>query len=160
MNPSVKDQTTVKALAKRMSAIKPRDHRGIALLGLMTGVLYSLERATELGFDNARMKRREINDEKTEIHDTLEAIGHDRPLADAWVAGFYLVSAIMRLDTFYQRIGKCARVKRILAHEVNCTNRAIKHEIDAGLNKGWKIQFADVLRPTKAVCELLEKVLT
>ena len=153
-------QSEVMALAKRVAAIEPRDHSGIALLGLVTGVLYALNRAIELGFDDARMKKRGIDDERTEIHRTLEAIGHDHRLSDAWLAGFYLVSAVMRLDTFYQRIADYAGEKKILAHKVYCTNRAIKHDIDAGLRKGWEIQFADVLRSTKDVCELLEKVLS
>lgn len=156
---SMKNQTTVKALAELITAIEPRNHSEIALLGLMTGVLYSLGRAIELGFDDARMKR-EIDDEKTEIHHTLEAIRYDHALVDAWLAGFYLDSAIMRLDTFYERISKYARVKCILAHEVHCTNKAIKHRTDAGLKEGWKIQFAEVLRSTEALCELLKKVLS
>ena len=159
MSPFVRNQATVKALAKRIAAIEPRDHGGVALLGLMTGVLYSLERAIELGFDDARMKRG-INDENTEIRHTLEAIGHDRAPADAWLAGFYLDSAIMRLATFYERIYKYAGVKCILAPEVHRINVAIKHGIDASLKEGWKIRFADVLRSTKDLCELLEKVLT
>lgn len=160
MSTFAKDQATVKALAKRISTIEPRDVSGIALVGLMTGVLYSLERSIELRFDDARTKKREINEEKIEIRSTLEAIRHDCPPPDAWLAGFYLDSAIMRLDTFYQRIDHYAHVKCILANEVNRTNRAIKHEIDAGLGKGWRIRFEDVLRSTKDVCELLEKILT
>jgi len=158
MSSFAKNQTTVKALAKRIAAIKPRDHGGIALLGLMAGVLYSLERAIELNFDDARMKR-EVYDESIEIHDTLEAIGHGRVPSHAWLAGFYLFSAIMRIDTFCERIVKYARVKIVLAPEVHRINKAIKHKDDAGLKKGLKIQIADVLRSTKDVCELLEKVL-
>ena len=59
MSTFAKDQATVKALAKRISAIEPRDVSGIALVGLMTGVLYSLERSIELRFDDARTKKRE-----------------------------------------------------------------------------------------------------
>lgn len=155
----MKNQTTVKALAELIATIEPRNHSEIALLGLMTGVLYSLDLAIELGFDDARTKRG-IDDEKTEIHHALDAIRRDLALADAWLAGFYLDSAIMRLDTFYERISKYARVKCILAHEVHCVNKAIKHRTHAGLKEGWNIRFADVVRSTKALCELLEKVLS
>ena len=158
MSPFAKNQTTVKALGKRIAAIKPRDYSEIALLGLMSGVLYSLERAIELSFDDARMKR-EVCDESIEIHDTLEAIGLGRAPSDAWLAGFYLFSAIMRIDTFYERIAKYASVKIVVAPEVHRINKAIKHKDDAGLKKGLKIQIADVLRSTNDVCELLEKVL-
>src|ERR1700694_5288885 len=129
-NPSPKNQTTIKVLARRIAAIEARDQGGIALLGLMTGVLYSLERAIELGFDDARIKKRGVNDEKTEIRQTLESIEHGRALADPWLAGFYFDSAIMRLATFHERIAKYAGVKGVLAHEVYCTNSAIKHQID------------------------------
>ena len=151
------NRTTITKLASRIAAINPPDHAGIALLGLMAGVLYSLELAMKLEYDDAR-KKRGIDDEKTEIRQTLEAIGHDRAPAEPWLAGFYLVSAIMRLDTFYERMIKYAGVKRKLAHEIHCVNNSIKHDIDAGIKAGWNIRFADVLRSTEDLCVLLEEV--
>jgi hypothetical protein len=89
MSQSLDNQTTIKGLARRIAAINPRDHTGVVLLGLMAGVLYSLNRAAELDFDDARMKR-SIGEEKIEIQQTLGSIEHSHVPANPWLAGFYL----------------------------------------------------------------------
>lgn len=74
MSASAADVTKIRTLVSRLQKLTLRDSNQIALVGLMTGVLYALQRTVELCFDDARMNL-DPDIERAEIGRTLEAPG-------------------------------------------------------------------------------------
>lgn len=152
------DAATIRTLATRLLKLTPRDSNQIALLGFMVGVLYSLERTVAFGFDDARMKL-DAGVERAEHRRALEALENASSLDAPWLSGFYLDSAIMRLSALNERIGKYLGTRRDVAREIRKVVNRIKHDIDAGIQSGWRIGFRDVLKATEDLCAQLEKAI-
>ncbi len=86
----------IRILSSNLASLKPKNATEVALLGLMAGVLYALERAFTLGYTDGRVRPR-YSQEKVEVPVTLGLIGRGNAPTDMWLAGFYFDSAIMRL---------------------------------------------------------------
>lgn len=156
MSASAADVTKIRTLVSRLRKHTLRDSNQIALVGLMTGVLYALQRTVELSFDDARMKL-DPDIERSEIGRTLEALENCHLPNTPWLAGFYLDSAIMRLSALNERIDKYLQVNQDTAAEIRKVVNKIKHEVDAGITSGWTIKFSDILKASEDLCVLLEK---
>ena len=148
------DAVFIRGLATRVAKLVPRSSDEVALVGFMAGALYALERSAQCGFDDARM-RLTLSLERTELEQTLAALESGRPLGDPWLAGFYLDSAILRLSALNERIDKHLGISHDIAKQVRQVVNKIKHEVDAGIGKGWAVTFADILRSTEDLCDLL-----
>ena len=158
MSTSVSEATLIRSLVARLQTLTPRDSDQIALLGFMVGVLYSLDRAVALGFEDTRMKLHPAV-ERTEHRRTLQALTQGSTVDAPWLAGFYLDSAIMRLAALNEGIGKYLGANHDVAAQIRKLVNKIKHEVDAGIGRGWEIKFADVLKATEDLCALLEKAI-
>lgn len=150
----------MRVLAQRLLRLTARDYDQVALLGLMVGVLYALDRAAHLAFSDARLKSCGSDEELAEHRKTLEAIQGCAAAPEPWRAGFYFDSAIMRLAALNERIPKYLGNNQDLAKDVRRVVNKIKHDIDAGIACGWNITFAKVLKSTDELCKLLERALT
>jgi hypothetical protein len=53
--PRAQERSAIQELARRLAALDPQTDAPTDLVGLMAGALYSLDRAAELGFDDARV---------------------------------------------------------------------------------------------------------
>jgi hypothetical protein len=122
-----------------MSRIKPRDADEAALLAFIAGTLYSLAQGALLQFDDSRM-----------TPDPLLA-------ANPWLSGFYVDSAMMRVSALSWRTNERLKIKTDWAPKVRETVNQLKHDIDAGIEKGWQVRFADILSGIDDVCGALEK---
>ncbi len=158
MSVSTADVTKIRTLVSGLRKLTLRDSNQIALVGLMIGVLYALQRTVELSFDDARMKL-DPAIERTEIGRTLEVLENGRLPDSQWLAGFYLDSAIMRLSALNDRIDKYLRVNQDTAAKIRKVVNKIKHDVDAGITSGWNIKFSDVLKTSEDLCVLLEKAI-
>ena len=152
------DVATIRTLASRLLTLTPRDSNQIALRGLIVVVLYSLERAVELGFEDTRMKL-DSAVERAEHQRTLEALERGLSLDAQWLAGFYLDSAIMRLSALNERVDTYLGTNQDVAAKIRKVVNRIKHDVDAGITSGWNIRFADVLKASEDLCALLEKAI-
>lgn len=124
----------------------------------MIGVLYALQRTVELNFDDARMKL-DSPIERAEIDRTLGALENGHLPNAQWLAGFYMVSAIMRLSALNERIDKYLQVNQDTVTKIRKVVNEIKHDVDAGITSGWSIKFSDVLKTSEDLCGLLEKAI-
>lgn len=158
MSTSISDANLIRTLAGKLQPLTPRDSNQIALLGFMVGVLYSLDRAVALGFEDTRMKL-DATVERTEHRRTLQVLTQGSTVEAAWLAGFYLDSAMMRLAALNERIDIYLGANHDVAAQVRKLVNKIKHEVDAGIGRGWTIKFADVLKATEDLCILLEKAI-
>src|SRR6266700_941927 len=138
MSASVPDATLIRALAAKLQTLTPRDSNQIALLGFMVGVLYSLDRAVALGFEDTRMKL-DAAVERTEHRRTLQALTQGSTVDAPWLAGFYLDSAMMRLAALNERIGTYLGANHDVAAQIRKLVNKIKHEVDPGIGRGWTI---------------------
>lgn len=150
-----KELTALKALAKRMSTLAPRNADETALLAFMAGVIYALTRAAQLEFDDARMAP-DLSKVPPELRQTLSDVGGDAAPPDPWLSGFYLDSAMMRLAALNERLDKYLGAKRNLASKVSKLVNKLKHDVDAGITDGWKMSFTEVVTTTSDLCGLLE----
>ena len=125
----------------------------------MAGTLYALGRAVGLGFDDARMTP-DLALVPAELRSTLTAIAGASGSPDAWLSGFYIDSAMMRLGALNERIDKYLATKRDVAEKVRKVVNSLKHDVDADITSGWDVRFADVLKAAEDLCGLLEQAIT
>lgn len=69
---------------------------GEGFKGLMLGIVFSLKRATDLGF-TARVGASVGPDYSTELDETAVALVSGQELPSSWLAGFFFNSALMRI---------------------------------------------------------------
>ena len=158
MTASSQEVATIRGLANRMAALTPQNPGEVALLAFAAGTLYALSRAAELRFDDARMTP-DLTKTPQELRTVLAAIGSGTIVPDAWLSGFHVDSAMMRLAALNERIDKYLGQKRDLAQRIRQIVNDLKHDIDAGIASGWKIKFADVLKGAEDLCGLLEQAI-
>jgi hypothetical protein len=130
----------------------------VALVAFMTGALYSLAHAMEYGIDDARMKPN-LGRLAAECNQVLDAIVQSKePQAD-WLSGFYIDSAMLRLDALADRLKKqlhLAKKPLTEPHVPNAVN-SMKHDRDAGIAQGWEVRFASVMKAAEELCPPLER---
>ena len=65
----------------------------------------------------------------------------------------------MRLAALNERVDKFSGIKKDVASDIRRIVNKIKHEVDAGISSGWKIQLSDALKASEDLCEILEKTI-
>jgi hypothetical protein len=178
MPPPAQERSAIQALARRLAALDPKTDVLTDLLGLMGGALYALDRAAELGFDDARATP-DRDQFAAEFRETLRAIGAGTAAPMPWRAGFYYVSALLRLHALDERIAHvptdkgrwgtprsaeekvCQEVARRahaeLAGKLKVVVELLKHEPAAHMGRSWPFLFGDAVQFATGLCDLLEQ---
>ncbi|SRR6266568_645282 len=109
---------TIRAWAARLADLPDRnDHPDDAsLLGIMAGALYCLEKADQLGYQDARGTGPKLDHLAKEFRTTLRRIGKGDPPPQPWHAGFYFMSALVRLSPLLHRLGLNSMVEQSRIH--------------------------------------------
>jgi len=142
---------SVRSLARRVNSLRPTSDAQIANVGFMTGALYALERAIDLGYDDARLSPNPAT-MATEFAATLTAISATREPPASWLAGFFFHSATMRLAALNERLDRSKDVAAAVRKSVN----SLKHEADAHISGRRTVRFDQVLKAAEDLCALLE----
>src|SRR5512142_1796822 len=129
MRAGASERFLVRALAARLAALGPRTNAQISLVGFTAGALHGLDRAAQLNFDDSRS--RPIPQQfAREFKTTLKAISRGGGRPDAWLAGFYLHSAMLRLAAVNERLNKLLRTKDDRARAIRRAANSLKHDVD------------------------------
>src|SRR2546422_591207 len=83
----------IRAWAARLGDVRRRTDADVSLLGIMAGALYSLDRADQLGYQDARGQSRDLGFFASEFSATLKSLGKGHQPPRGWLAGFYFISA-------------------------------------------------------------------
>ena len=143
-------------MAKRVGLLTPTTPEQIALVAFMAGALYALHRSLQLRFDDSRMTP-DLAKTPAELQEVLRAVGATAPVSEAWLSGFYVDSAMMRLSALDERLSKHLGTKRILSPLVPDAVNSMKHDVDAGIGAGWPVRLADTLFAAEQLCECLQR---
>jgi hypothetical protein len=153
---SSSDLVAVQTLARRVAELRPTTAEEIALVEFMAGAMYSLERAIQCRFDDARMTP-DLGFFRSELTQVLDRIRASREPPRPWLSGFYIDSAMMRLDALGHRLGQLVGPERPLPSAVVDAVNSMKHDIDAGIAVGWEARFAHVLKAAEDLWPLLAR---
>src|ERR1051325_4822886 len=127
------ERAEVRALAAKVAALHPRGRGEVSLVGFMTGALHALERAAQLNYDDSRAKP-VLAEFTSEFQKTLKSLTRGTTRPHAWLAGFYLHSAMLRLDAVDVRLNKHPRAKPFKSTRVHGAVNSLKHDLDAHLS--------------------------
>ena len=75
---------------------------------------------------------------------------------DAWLAGFYLNSALLRMAPSKERINKQTQTTHDLTDIRRLVNK-IKHEPDAQMGQTWHVTLTDAVDALEVLCKRLEE---
>jgi len=126
------------------------------LVAFMAGALYSLGRAIQCRFNDARMVP-EMQPLATELVDVLSQIEQSKEPPRPWLSGYFIDSAMMRIAALGERLGKQIGPAKPLGPEVPNAVNSMKHAVDAGITEGWEVRFAHVLRDAEVLWPILAK---
>ena len=151
-------RTAVRSFAARVATLHPKNKAHTSLVGLMAGALHALDRATDFHFDDARGKPvpREF---AHEFRKALEAIAKGRARPDAWLSGFYLHSAMLRLQPINEKLDDLLSESETRVTSVGEAVNSIKHNQAAHISGKNTVPFAAVLRSAEIACERLERLM-
>jgi len=155
MRAGASQRAVVRNLATRLRALNPRTNAQVSLVGFATGALHALDRAAQLNFDDARAKPSATEFGK-EFKKVLAAISRGRGRPNAWLAGFYLHSAMLRLAAVNERLNKLLRTRDDRVRSVRRAVNSLKHHVDAHISGKRTVLYAEVLRAAEIVCQRLE----
>jgi hypothetical protein len=158
MKAGATERSVVRGLAAQVAALTPRTNDQISLLGFTAGALHALDRAAQLTFDDARGRPIPAQFAR-EFKTTLKAISRGRSRPNAWLAGFYLHSAMLRLVAVNERLNTLSRTRDDRLRDVRRAVNSLKHHVDAHISGKRTIQFSEVLRGAQIVCERLERAI-
>lgn len=148
----------IKALAARVAALAPRDNAAVSLVGFMAGALHAMDRAAQLSYDDSRMRPNRAQF-ATEFRTTLKSISRGRGRPPAWLAGFYLHSAMLRLDAVDVRLNELPAAGSFSPTATHPAVNSLKHDTDAHLSGTRNVSFNAVLRDAGSICARLERAL-
>jgi hypothetical protein len=131
--------------AEQLSGLQPSKQDEIAAIGFMVGAVYALLNAARLGYDDAR-NTHGASALKEEFARTASALARNTSPENAWLAGFYFSSALMRIAALHERIVimRTGKRKRKTIEVGRIVNK-LKHETDAHVRGDWQIKFANVV---------------
>jgi hypothetical protein len=129
------------------------------LLGFTAGALHALDRAAQLNFDDSRTRPVDSAFAR-EFRITLNAIARGRGRPNAWLAGFYLHSAMLRIAAVNERLNNLLGAREDRTHLIRRAVNSLKHHVDAHISGRRTVPYAEVLRGARVVCERLERALT
>jgi len=147
----------IRQLAGTIGLLRPTDRAQQALVGHFLGVLHALIEAFKLGFVDRTgpAAPREYSNELSRIARCLVrgSVPNDRQ----WVAGFCFNSALYRLASLAERVGKHAGQDRRLAKDVSEEANRLKHDVE-GLLSGRQIRPLRLVAASKKVGRALARV--
>ena len=132
----------VQSLARRTGALRPTTAEHIALVAFMAGALYALTRAIECRFDDERMTP-DLVTMRVELGEVLDRIAKSRQPYRPWLSGFYIDSAMMRLDALGERLGTHLELSHppLPSPHIPDAVNSMKHDVDAGIAVGWNARL-------------------
>jgi len=158
MRAGAKQRAIIRKLARRIADLDPRSPDEISLVGFMTGALHALDRAAQLNYDDSRAKPVPAQFAK-EFCSVLAAVSRGRGRPNAWLGGFYLHSAMMRLAALNERLNKVLGQTDDRARIVRRAVNSLKHHAGAHISGTRPVLYADALRAAEIVCERLERAI-
>ena len=154
MRAGTPQRRTISSLAERLLDLHPKTAAQVSLLGFMAGALHALDRAAQLNYDDARS----YPDRKhfaTEFRTTVRAVARRRARPNAWLAGFYLDSALMRLSALNTRLNEVLGTEDDRIRVVRRIVNNLKHDPDAHIGTGWNLRFGDAIGAAKILSDRL-----
>jgi hypothetical protein len=150
----------IRGWAARLADLHPRtDHPDdVSLLGIMAGALYSLVKAEELSYQDARGQAPDLEQLASEFRTTLKRIGNGDPPPRTWQGGFYFVSALVRLSPLLQRLGLNSMEEQSRVHVREDVNW-FKHSEEQHPVSPMRTSWDDALSVAHDVYEELESLL-
>jgi hypothetical protein len=141
-------------ISHRASKIRPVTNAEIASMNLLTGILYSLHQAAKLDYDDSRANP---NPEASTQEFRRSVINMSQGLSPevAWLAGFYLNSALLRLAPLNERINEHSHTERDIPGIRRLVNK-IKHDPEAQMGATWHITLVDAVNASEILCQRLE----
>jgi hypothetical protein len=154
MRAGTPERNAIKGLAERLVQLRPKTAAQISLIGFMAGALHALDRAAQLNYDDARAKP-DQDQFAAEFRTTMKAVSRGRVRPNAWLAGFYLDSALMRMAALNARLNKLLGTKDDRVRTVRRIVNSFKHDVDAHIGKPWKLQFHNAIGAAKILGDRL-----
>jgi hypothetical protein len=153
---SSSDIQALQSLAQRVALLQPSTSDHIHLVAFTAGALYSLARAIQCRFDDSRMKP-DLDEAPRELAKVLNRISASKEPPNPWLSGYFIDSAMLRLDALGEKLGKKIGPRHPLGPEVPQAVNDMKHTPDARIAEGWDVRFSHVLHEAEQVVALLEK---
>jgi hypothetical protein len=154
MRAGTRERQMISGLAGRLTELHPKIPTHVSLLGFMAGALHALDRAAQLNYSDARAQP-ERERFAAEFRTSIRAIARRRRRPNAWLAGFYLDSALMRLSALNTRLNKVLGTDDDRIRVVRRIVNSLKHEPDAHIAKGWTLRFTDAIGAAKILSDRL-----
>jgi hypothetical protein len=154
MRAGTPQRRTISDLAERLLDLHPKTATQVSLLGFMAGALHALDRAAQLNYDDAR-SHPDRKHFATEFRTTVRAVARRRARPNAWLAGFYLDSALMRLSALNARLNKVLGTEDDRLRVVRRIVNNLKHDADAHIGTDWNLRFGDAIGAAKILSDRL-----
>ncbi len=148
------ERRTISHLAGRLTELHPRTPEQVSLLGFMAGALHALDRAAQLNYDDGRATP-DPDVFAREFRVTIKSIARRRTRPNAWLAGFYLDSALMRLAAINTRLNKLLGTRDDRLPVVRRIVNSLKHDVDAHIGRPWSLKFANAVGAAKILSDRL-----
>jgi hypothetical protein len=156
--PRINMLNRLQVISERASKIRPVTNAEIASMNLLVGVIYSLQQAAKLDYDDNRANPDPRISTQEFRHSVIKMSQGVTPDV-AWLAGYYLNSAILRLAPLNERINKHSHTEYDIT-DVRRLNNKIKHEPEAQMGAEWHITLGDVVDASDILCKRLEDLLS
>ena len=147
----------IKAISDRASKIRPVTNAEIASTNLLAGAIYSLQQAAKLDYDDSRANPDPEVSTQEFRHSVIKMSQGEIPDV-AWLAGYYLNSALLRLAPLNERINKHSQTEYDITDVRRLVNK-IKHEPEAQMGADWHVTLGDAVDASDILCKRLEELL-
>jgi hypothetical protein len=144
-------------IAQRISKVHPAEDAEVAFVNLIAGAIYALHQAAKLDYDDNRANPNP-DVSKQEFRRSVINISQGLLPEDAWLAGFYLNSALLRMAPLNERINKQTHTTYNITNIRRLVNK-IKHEPDAQMGQMWHVTLIDAVDALEVLCKRLEESL-
>jgi hypothetical protein len=144
-------------VAQRISTVHPVENAEIACVNLIAGALYALHQAATLDYDDNRANSNP-DVSKQEFRRAVIKISRGLLPEDAWVAGFYFNSALLRMAPLNERLNKQTQTTHDITAIRQLVNK-IKHEPEAQMGQPWHVTLPDAVEALEVLGKRLEESL-
>ena len=144
----------VNQVASQISALRPANDSELALIAHLVGAAHSLRKAVDISPDGYSDEHA-LPDFRDRVMATATAIASpDASVDPRWEAGYFFNSALMRIASVNDRLGKYEGDRPDFTPEVRREVNRIKHDVE-GILAGRQVGLDDALSSLSELSSVL-----
>jgi hypothetical protein len=147
------------SLISRLSKLVPQNEKEVALVGYVAGAIYSLREVINHS-EGSYSDEHELPGFQDILHHAIIDLANEKEVPHTWwLSGYYFNSALNRVSSLNDRIGKYVGGREDYTPSVRIEVNRLKHDVD-GIIEGRNVDMGGIFTSINKLILALESIMS